>query len=84
MLLGVWPVTVCVITSDGRTITMTNTNVRIACTDCADEVIEGEPIGIDVRCGLFGIDGLPERYTDEDVKAKIDEIIRRLGGNVEA
>lgn len=84
MLLGVWPVTVRVITPDGRMVTMTNTNVRIACTDCADEVIEGEPIGIDVRCGLFGIDGLPERYTDEDVKAKLDEIIRRLGGNVEA
>lgn len=84
MLLGVWPVTVRVITPDGRMVTMTNVKVRIAVTDCADEVIEGKPIGIDIRCGLFGIDGLPDRYTDGDVKAKLDEIIRRLGGNVEA
>lgn len=83
MLLGVWPVTVRVKTADDRLVTMTNVKVRIAVTDCADEVIEGDPIGIDIRCGLFGIDGLPERYTDEDVKAKLDEIIRRLGGNVE-
>lgn len=83
MLLGVWPVTVRVITPDGRMVTMTNVKVRIAVTDCADEVIEGKPIGIDIRCGLFGIDGLPDRYTDEDVKAKLNEIIRRLGGNME-
>lgn len=82
MLLGAWPVTVRVTTADGRAVTLTNGKVRIAVTDCADEIFDADPIGIDVRSGLFGIDGLPDRFTDEDVKAKLNEIIRRLGGNV--
>jgi hypothetical protein len=83
MLLGVWPVTVRVKTADGRLVTMTNIKMRFAVTDCADEVVEGEPVGIDIRCGLFGIEGLPEKFTEEDLHAKLNEIIRRLGGKVE-
>lgn len=82
MILGVWPVKVSIRQGD-RLVTLTNTKVRIAVTDTAEEVFEGEPIGVDIRCGLFGIEGLPERFTDNDVQSKLNEIIRRLGGKVE-
>ena len=82
MLLGVWPVTVKVITVDGKVTTLANNNNRIEVTDCAEDVRSSDPIVADVN-GLFGIDGIPERYTDEDLRDKVNEIISRLGGKVE-
>lgn len=82
MLLGVWPVTVKVISYDGKVTTLANTSYRIEVTDCAEDVISSDPIVADVN-GLFGVDGIPKRYTDEDLREKVNEIISRFGGKVE-
>lgn len=83
MSLGVYPVFVR-IEGGGEPITVHNAAVKIRVTDCVEDVRSGSTIYVDVRGGLFGIEGLPARYTDEDLKAKVNEIVRRLGGTVAA
>lgn len=80
MVLGAWPVVVRVKTAAGGFFTVPTGGVRIAVTDVADEVCPGGAVAVTVHGGLHGVEGLPDRYTDEDLRAKIDEIISRLGG----
>lgn len=81
MVLGAWPVTVRVRTASGRFFTVPTGGVKVLVSDDTEAVYPDGAVVISVHGGLFGIEGLPERYTDEDLKAKIGEIIRRLGGD---
>ena len=84
MALGAFPVTVRLFTSDGRFFTVNNADVKIEVTDCITDVREGGVIVVEASSGLYGVDDLPERYTTKDIRAKINEIIQRLGGGVAA
>lgn len=83
MSLGAYPVFVR-IEGGGEPITVHNAAVKIRVTDCVEDVRSGSAIYLDVIGSLHDIEGLPARYTDEDLKAKVNEIIRRLGGTVAA
>jgi hypothetical protein len=80
MALGAWPVNVRVLRGDGAVHSVPTGGVKIMVCDCPDEVHEGGFIAVDVRGSLFGVEKLPERYTDEDVRRKINEIISLQGG----
>ena len=82
MSLGAFPVRVWLEDENGNVTTIHNADVKMRVTDCIADVHSGGAIYLDVRGGLSGIDGLPERYTDEDLHNKINEILRRLGGTV--
>ena len=84
MSLGAFPVRVWLEDENGNVTTIHNADVKMRVTDCIADVHSGGAIYLDVRGGLSGIDGLPERYTDKDVHDKINEILRRLGGTVAA
>ena len=84
MSLGVYPVRVWIEGPGGVVTTAHNAKVRICVSDNPDDVHGGGAIYLDVIGSLHDIEGLPARYTDEDLKAKVDEIIRRLGGTVAA
>lgn len=84
MALGAFPVTVRLFTPDGRFFTVNNADVKIELTDCMADVREGGVIVVEATSGLYGVDDLPERYTTKDIRAKINEIIQRLGGGVAA
>ena len=84
MSLGAYPVRVWLKGEDGGTVTIHNGAVKLRVTDCVADVRSDEAMYLDVRGGLYGIEGLPERYTDEDLRRKIHEILRRLGGTVAA
>lgn len=84
MSLGVYPVRVWIEGPDGVVTTAHNAKVRICVTDNPTDVHGGGAIYLDVIGSLHDIEGLPARYTDEDLKAKVNEIIRRLGGTVAA
>jgi len=83
MSLGTYPVRVW-IEGGGEVVTVHNADVKLCVTDCIADVHSGGAIYLDVHGGLYGIEGLPERYTDEDVRRKINEIVRRGGGVVAA
>lgn len=83
MSLGTYPVRVW-IEGGGEVVTVHNADVKLCVTDCIADVHGGGAIYLDVHGGLYGIEGLPERYTDEDVRRKINEIVRRGGGVVAA
>jgi len=83
MSLGAYPVRVW-IEGGGEVLTVHNADVKLRVTDRVSEVHGGGAICLDVRGGLHGIEGLPERYTDEDLRDKVNEILRRLGGTVAA
>lgn len=80
MVLGAWPLTVRVKTAAGRFFTVPTGGVKALVSDDTEAVYPDGAVVISVHGGLFGIEGLPERYTDEDLKAKVDEIITLLGG----
>ena len=82
MSLGTYPVRAWIEDDNGNVTTINNADVKMRVTDCIADVRSGSAIYLDVRGGLSGIDGLPERYTDEDVRNKINEILLRLGGTV--
>lgn len=82
MSLGAYPVRVWLEDGGGCVDTIHNAEVRLRVTDCAAEVHTDSAIYLDVRGGLYGIEGLPERFTDEDLRSKVNEILRRLGGTV--
>ena len=83
MSLGAYPLRVWLESANGDRITIHNAAVRIRVTDDPVEVHgDSDAVYLDARGALYGIDGLPARFTDNDLKAKIDEIVRRLGGTV--
>ena len=82
MSLGAYPVRVWLKGEDGGTVTIHNGAVKLRVTDCVADVRSDKAMYLDVRGGLYGLDGLPDRWNENDLKAKIDEIIRRLGGTV--
>ncbi len=82
MSLGAYPVRVWIEGADGATTTIHNADVKLRVTDCIADVHGGGAIYLDVRGGLHGIEGLPDRFTDEDLRNKVNEIVRRLGGAV--
>lgn len=81
MSLGAYPVRVW-IEGGGEVLTVHNADVRLRVTDCIADVHGGGAIYLDVHGGLHGIEGLPERFTEEDLRSKVNEILRRLGGAV--
>lgn len=81
MSLGAYPVRVW-IEGGGEVMTVHNADVKLRVTDCIADVHGGGAIYLDVHGGLHGIEGLPERFTDEDLRSKVNEIVRRLGGAV--
>ena len=83
MSLGTYPVRAW-IEGDGEVVTVHNADVKLRVTDCIADVHGGGAIYLDVHGGLHGIEGLPERYTDDDLRRKINEILRRGGGTVAA
>ena len=83
MSLGTYPVRVW-IEGGGEVVTVHNADVKLCVTDCIADVHGGGAIYLDVHGGLHGIEGLPERYTDDDLRRKINEILRRGGGVVAA
>lgn len=82
MSLGSYPVRMWIEDAGGGIATIQNADARLRVTDCAAEVHTDSAIYLDVRGGLYGIEGLPDRFTDEDLRGKINEILRRLGGTV--
>ena len=83
MSLGTYPVRAW-IEGGGEVVTVHNADVKLRVTDCIADVHGGGAIYLDVHGGLHGIEGLPERYTDDDLRRKINEILRRGGGTVAA
>ena len=79
MSLGVFPVTVRIATADGGFFTVNNGGVVIAVTDDPAEVWVDGVIAVDAHGMLHGITDLPEHYTDQDVVAKVREILRKGG-----
>jgi len=85
MALGAYPVRVWIEGADGSHTTVHNSSVKFRVTDNpADVRTDGEAIYIDAQGSLHGIEGLPARWTESDLRAKVNEIIRRLGGAVAA
>lgn len=80
MLLGAWPISVRVKTAAGRYYTVPTGDVKILVSDVIDDVYPDGAVVISVHLGLCGVECLPERYTDEDLKEKVNEIIKILGG----
>jgi len=79
MSLGAFPVEVWLTDGAGSRLTIQNQSVKIKVTDDPNEVYTGGAIAISARGILFGIDDLPERYTDADIVAKIREILTAGG-----
>lgn len=82
MSLGAYPVRMWIEGADGSITSIHNSAVRLRVTDTPADVRGESAIYLDVRGGLYGIDGLPDRWNENDLHAKINEIIRRLGGTV--
>ena len=82
MSLGTYPVRVWIEDAQGEKTTIHNSAAKFRVTDCATDIREGGAVYLDVRGGLYGIDGLPPRFTDNDLRDKVNEILRRLGGTV--
>lgn len=61
--------------------------VKFKVTDSRDEYAASSPtttIDVDVRGALAEVAALPERWKDSDLRAKINEIIAKLGGGIVA
>ena len=78
MSLGSYPVVVRITNPSGLVKTIQNSNTKICVTDDPAEV-SGGAIALDVRGMLYGIEDLPERWTEADIVAKLREIMRRGG-----
>lgn len=84
MALGAWPVEISVQRPDGSVLTVENSQTRICVTDCPSDVRGGGAFAVDAKGALYGVEGLPERYTSKDLWNKVNEVIRLLGGSVAA
>ncbi len=78
MSLGSYPVVVRITDPSGMVKTIQNAKTKICVTDDPAEV-SGGAIALDVRGMLYGIEDLPERWTEADIVAKLREIMRRGG-----
>ena len=78
MSLGSYPVSVRITNPSGMVKTIQNANTKICVTDDPAEV-SGGAIALDVKGTLYGIEDLPERWTEADIVAKLREIMRRGG-----
>ena len=78
MSLGSYPVVVRITNPSGLVKTIQNSNTKICVTDDPAEV-SGGAIALDVKGTLYGIEDLPERWTEADIVAKLREIMRRGG-----
>ena len=78
MSLGSYPVVVRITNPSGLMKTIQNSNTKICVTDDPAEV-SGGAIALDVKGTLYGIEDLPERWTEADIVAKLREIMRRGG-----
>lgn len=78
MSLGSYPVTVRITGRSGMVKTIQNATTKICVTDDPSEV-SGGVIALDVKGMLYGIEDLPERWTEADLVAKLREIMRRGG-----
>lgn len=78
MSLGSYPVVVRITNPSGMVKTIQNATTKICVTDDPSEV-SGGVIALDVKGMLYGIEDLPERWTEADIVAKLREIMRRGG-----
>ena len=83
---GAFPLAVRLVTADGKTLTQSNAALQILATDDLARVRDSSAsaIVIDAEGALHGLDGLPTRFTNNQLRDKLNEVIRRLGGTVAA
>ena len=79
MAFGLHPISVRIVRPNGSIVTVQNSKTAIRVTDDPAEVHADGMIAVDVKGGLFGIQDLPERWTEADLVAKIREILKRGG-----
>ncbi|MGN0851863.1 MAG: hypothetical protein ACI4Q3_00640 [Kiritimatiellia bacterium] len=88
--VGTYPLSLTLVGPDGRSTDIGGTALRIRVTCNQDEVTEGvslvlsKPEGGNAKTVLADVDGVPESFTDNQLRAKVNEIIGKLGGTVTA
>ena len=89
--LGTYPMRVALVDADGVETDIGGTSVRIRVTDDPNEVTNGVVLVLSTpgadgggSTGLAGVEGLPEQFTDNQLRAKLNEVIGKLGGTVTA
>ena len=89
--LGTYPMRVALVDADGVETDIGGTSVRIRVTDDPNEVTNGVALVLSApgaegggSTGLAGVEGLPEQFTDNQLRAKLNEVIGKLGGTVTA
>ena len=82
LALGVWPVEIAIIGTDGTRHVLNTSGIRIRVTDVPSEAYSGDVIPVNARGIFAGISDLPEEYTDRDVYGKIREILKRGGAAI--
>lgn len=89
--LGTYPMRVALVDADGVETDIGGTSVRIRVTDDPNEVTNGVALVLSTpgadgggSTGLAGVEGLPEQFTDNQLRAKLNEVIGKLGGTVTA
>lgn len=89
--MGTYPMRVALVDADGVETDIGGTSVRIRVTDDPNEVTNGVALVLSTpgaECGgstgLAGVEGLPEQFTDNQLRAKLNEVIGKLGGTVTA
>lgn len=81
--LGAFPLAVTLRTPDA-TLTQSNAALQVLTTDDLSRVRSSAAVVIAADGALRGVEGLPDRYTPNDLRRKLNEVIRRLGGTVAA
>ena len=85
MPLGTGFVLMRLIGPTGAVETVGNADARIKVTDCVAEVNAGGSFAVTPGGNpLDGVEGLGTRYTGDQLRAKINEVIAKLGGTVAA
>ena len=85
MPLGTALVNMRLVGANGGVETVGNADARIKVTDCVAEVNAGGSFAVTPGGNpLDGVEGLGTRYTGDQLRAKINEVIAKLGGTVAA
>ena len=85
MPLGTGLVLMRLIGPTGAVETVGNADARIKVTDCVAEVNAGDSFAVTPGVSpLADVEGLGTRYTGDQLRAKINEVIAKLGGAVAA
>lgn len=85
MPLGTAMVNMRLVGPTGAVETVGNADARIKVTDCVAEVNAGGSFAVTPGGNpLNGVEGLGTRYTGDQLRAKINEVIAKLGGTVAA